>query len=147
MAFAGKEWEFGVPQPTPPGKLVPSSLPLDYSRPFEFQLSLYHFAKSYRIPHLEQLILHKLYHTLMHLKPYGATLLSVTRLVPEVLRLLEPQDRLRGLWASYFACASEDLRIVPNFGGLYGTAWSAFVPEVMEKEKELLTGEIKYVLE
>ncbi|KAK4041626.1 hypothetical protein C8A01DRAFT_34350 [Parachaetomium inaequale] len=147
MAFAGREWEFSVPQAAPPSELVPSSAPLNYSDPFDLQLRLYHFAKRCRIPNLEQLILHKLYHTLMHLKPYRETLLSVTGLVPEVLRLLGPQDRLRGLWASYCACVSEDLRTVPNFGGLYMTVWSEFVPDVMEKEQELLSGKIEYDLE
>lgn len=139
-AFAEREWEYAIPSPSwksSPPALVPTPASRDYSTALLTHAKLYVWATNYTIPSLAQLVIHKVYHTLLHLKLYPATYSSIVGAIVHVFRNTYPGDGLRDLLASFCACNLRDLGRSAGFRKLPTTA-PAFWKEIQEASRALL---------
>ncbi len=89
------------------------------------------------IPSLAQLVIHKVYNTLLHLKLYPATYSSIVGALVHVFNNTCPGDDLRDLLASFCACNIEDLGKRAGFRSLPITA-PAFWEEIQGAAQALL---------
>ncbi len=139
-AFAEREWEYAIPSPSwksSPTALVPTPASRDYSTALLIHAKLYVWATKHNIPSLAQLVIHKVYHTLLHLKLYPATYSSIVGAIVHVFKNTCPGDGLRDLLASFCACNIEDLDRRAGFRNLRTTA-PAFWKEIQEAADALL---------
>ncbi len=139
-AFAKRAWEYAIPFPSwksSPAALVPTPASRDYTTALLTHAKLYVWATKHNIPALAQLVKHKVYHTLLHLKLYPATYTSIVAGMVYVFNNTCPDDELRDLLASFCACNIEDLRRRAGFRSLPTTA-PAFWEEIQKAAHALL---------
>ncbi|KAH6632426.1 hypothetical protein F5144DRAFT_621224 [Chaetomium tenue] len=87
----------------------PNQPALCHSRRLTLQFQLYDFAQKHKLTELQDLVLHKVWYTLMDLQPHPHTTAEMVKSLLGPLTKLGSDDPMWSLLTTYWACVREDM--------------------------------------